>query len=232
MTSTRSATRRTGRRRGHARRGRIASRTWLTAAIVAVLALAGLALTFVRGGANTGGEPGAGQYTFEVGDPGPGTQAPAFELPSTDGGTVALDDYRGDNVLLYFQEGLMCQPCWDQLTDIEQRMDDLTAAGVDRVVSVTSDPLDALQQKVQLEGISTPVLSDRDLAVSKTYDTNAYGMMGGTHNGHSFILIGPNGQIRWRADYGGAPDYTMYLPVDNLLADLHAGLDGDTPTTE
>lgn len=30
-------------------------------------------------------------------------------------------------------------------------------------------------------------------------------------------------EIQWRADYGGAPDYTMHVAVDDLLADLKAG---------
>jgi peroxiredoxin Q/BCP len=29
--------------------------------------------------------------------------------------------------------------------------------------------------------------------------------------------------IRWRADYGGSPDYTMDVPVTRLLSDLKAG---------
>ncbi|MEK7295981.1 MAG: alkyl hydroperoxide reductase, partial [Actinomycetota bacterium] len=55
-------------------------------------------------------------------------------------------------------------------------------------------------------------------------DANSYGMMGDSTNGHSFIVVGSDGTIRWRADYGGAPDYTMYVPVPSLLADLSAGL--------
>jgi peroxiredoxin Q/BCP len=49
-------------------------------------------------------------------------------------------------------------------------------------------------------------------------------MMGRMHSGHTFIVVDEDGIIRWRADYGGAPDYTMYLPVRNLLADLQVGL--------
>ena len=45
-------------------------------------------------------------------------------------------------------------------------------------------------------------------------------MMQGTSAGHSFILVGPDGTIRWRADYGGAPDYTMFVPTERMLADL------------
>jgi hypothetical protein len=28
------------------------------------------------------------------------------------------------------------------------------------------------------------------------------------------------GIIRWRADYGGGPDYTMFLPTQKMLADV------------
>lgn len=31
--------------------------------------------------------------------------------------------------------------------------------------------------------------------------------------------------ITWRADYGGEPDYTMYVPVDDMLADLRVALE-------
>ena len=50
-------------------------------------------------------------------------------------------------------------------------------------------------------------------------------MMAGSTNGHTFIVVGPDGKIRWRADYGGAPDYTMYVPTPDLLADMRAGLE-------
>jgi hypothetical protein len=59
-----------------------------------------------------------------------------------------------------------------------------------------------------------------ELEVSRVYTTHQYGMMDGTANGHSFVLVGPDGTIDWRADYGGAPDYTMYLPTEKMLADL------------
>ncbi|MGH2658314.1 MAG: peroxiredoxin family protein [Actinomycetota bacterium] len=173
-----------------------------------------------------GGSSGGGEYAYAVGSPGPGEQAPPFELPSTDGGTFDLASMQGETVMLYFQEGLMCQPCWDQLLDIETQMDRTRALGIDRIVTVTTDPLDALRQKVADEGITTPVLSDPNLTVSQAYDTNSYGMMGNSRNGHSFIVVGPDGKILWRADYGGAPDYTMYVPVDSLIADLRQGLQG------
>ena len=182
------------------------------------------------GGSSSSGSPmgvgQAGKYAFQVGSPGPGEQAPPITLPSTNGGTFDLASLRGKTVLLYFQEGLTCQPCWDQLKDIQSNMSQFHALGIDQIVSITTDPLDALNQKVADEGLSIPVLSDRGLAVSRAYTANGYGMMGASRDGHSFILVGPDGRIRWRADYGGAPHYTMYVPVPNLIADIRVGLNG------
>jgi peroxiredoxin len=166
---------------------------------------------------------GAGGYAFQVGSPGPGQPAPQFALQSTTGGTYDLSSSRGKSVLLYFQEGLTCQPCWDQLKDIESQLERFKAVGIDQVVSITTDPLGEIQQKVADEGIVSPVLADTDMSVSESYHANNYGMMGDSRDGHSFILVGPDGVIRWRADYGGPPDFTMYLPVDSLIADIRAG---------
>src|SRR6266487_5189546 len=99
----------------------------------------------------------------------------------------------------------------------------LRAAGISNVVSITSDPVGAITQKVRDMHLSIPVASDPGLAVSHAYHANQYGMMGTSRDGHTFILVGPNGLIRWRADYGGPPKYTMFLPTSALLADIKAG---------
>ena len=92
---------------------------------------------------------------------------------------------------------------------------------ISSVSTVTStDPANLIGQKAADEKLTTPVLSDPSMQVSRVYDANSYGMMGDMRDGHSFVLIGPDGTIRWRADYGGAPDYTMFLPTQKVLADL------------
>ncbi len=166
------------------------------------------------------------KYPFQVGSPGPGEQAPSIKLQSTGGSTFNLATLRGKTVLLFFQEGLACQPCWDQLKDIESKSSLFQSLGIDKVVSITTDPLDALKQKVADEGLSTPVLSDPNFTVSQAYNANQYGMMNGSSDGHSFIIVGPDGRIRWRADYGGGPNYTMYVPIPALIADMKEGLNG------
>jgi peroxiredoxin Q/BCP len=110
------------------------------------------------------------------------------------------------------------------MTALEKSAAKVQTAGIDDIVSITSDPADLITRKTKDMGLTTPVLSDPGLKISQQYGANQYGMMGTSRDGHSFLLVGPDGTIRWRADYGGAPDYTMYVPVDKLLADLKAGV--------
>lgn len=202
-----------------------------TGAKAILLTLVGVAslgaIFFISNGGREGaGTALAGRYPFVVGDPGPGGAAPPLNLPVAGGGTFDLQAARGETVLLYFQEGAMCQPCWDQLSDIERRWDRFDEMGIDRIVSISTDPLGVLSRKGTIEGLSTPLLSDSDVRVSSSYTTNQYGMMGRGYNGHSFIVVGPDGVILWRADYGGPPQYTMYVPVPELLSDMSRGLQG------
>lgn len=106
------------------------------------------------------------------------------------------------------------------MKDLEAAASAVHAAGIDDIVSVTTQPVNLLAQKAHDEGITTPVLADTTLAVSKAYQANRYGMMGDSMDGHTFVLVGPDGKIQWRADYGGAPKYTMYVPVKQLVAEL------------
>ncbi len=206
-----------GARAGNGRRGWI-----ITTVVAAVVAVGVLYLVFQSSAPQQNAVHGRSGFTHVAGEPGVGTVAPPFTLTAGSGGQVNLADYRDKSVLLYFQEGLSCQPCWDQLKDLEQNKTALTKAGVGAVVSITTDPANLIGQKTADEKISIPVLSDPSMSVSRAYQANKYGMMGDMRDGHSFILVGPDGIIRWRADYGGAPDFTMYLPTEKMLADLAA----------
>ena len=169
-----------------------------------------------------GSPSGSASPTYVVGAPGPGKAAPQVALRGTAGAFDLASARRRGPVLLYFQEGLTCQPCWDQLKTIQLDARKFRALGVSRIVSITSDPLDALRQKTSDEGLTIPVLSDPALAVSRAYQANRYGMMGTSRDGHSFVLVGRDGVIRWRADYGGPPNYTMFVNDSALLAALRA----------
>ena len=221
MTNTKTAQRRRTSRDLRVARSRRPQ--WIAIAVVAVvIAVVGvLFAVYQRSQPQQTATGSASAYQHTVGQPGIGAVAPAFTLPATSGGQLSLASFRDRTVLLYFQEGLTCQPCWDQLTDLERNEPAMKKAGVDAIVSITTDPIDLLKQKATDEKLSTPVLSDPDLTVSQAYQANQYGMMGNSRDGHSFVLVGSDGRIQWRADYGGAPNYTMFVPTQNLLADLN-----------
>jgi peroxiredoxin len=189
---------------------------------IVVVALVALFLIYQNSQGSKDSATGGSGFKHVSGQPGAGTAAPAFTLTSSSGAQVASTSFGGKSVLLYFQEGLSCQPCWDQIKDLEKNQAALTSAGVDEVVSITTDPANLIAQKVSDEKLSTTVLSDPTMGVSQAYSANKFGMMGDMRDGHSFVLVGSDGTIRWRADYGGAPDYTMFLPTQKMLTDLTA----------
>lgn len=194
--------------------------------LFAIFSRSNAASTSTQGTTNAGGGSGgggSGKYVYQAGDPGIGKAAPSISLASSSGAPWSLQAQQGKTVLLYFQEGVGCQPCFDQIKAIEADPSFLRDLGVDQLVSITGSPAGQIAQKTADMGISTTVLSDADLAVSRTYHANDFGMMGDMADGHTFILVGPDGRIRWRADYGGKPNYTMFVPPDQLRADLRAG---------
>jgi peroxiredoxin Q/BCP len=201
--------------------------------IVAILVVVGLIGLFAIYKSNSSGAAAASDR-YDVGSPGIGAAAPEFQLPdatapAAGGGgpaTTRLSDYRGKTVLLYFHEGLGCQPCWDQIRDLQNNPAALRAMGVDQLLTITSGPLDLVAQKMHDDGLTAPALVDTNLAVSTQYQANRYGMMGTSRDGHSFVLVGPDGKIDWRADYGGPPRFTMYVAPDQLAGDLRAGRQG------
>lgn len=205
-----------------ARRPRLLSRrlgplpVWaiLTAA-VGLIAIIGIAAVNTLSGAS-----GGPKIRYDVGQPGVGQIAPDFQLASATGGPFRLSDQRGKQVLLYFHEGLMCAPCWQQVGDIQAELAGFESLGIDEIAAISVDPLSAQQQRAQVQGIKIPALVDAERVVSTEYDALSYGMMGGSLPGHTFILVGPDGTIRWRADYGGPPDFRMYVPTETLLAEL------------
>lgn len=234
-------TARSGRRSRHPQRQARGFSRWLgpvpvwlalgvTAAAVVVIAVAA-ANTMSGAGDLAASSHGASSndaplLRYDVGQPGVGAEAPDFALPAGAAGTFRLSEQRGKDVLLYFHEGMMCAPCWKQIDDIEADLAKFRELGVDEIAAISLDPADAQQQRAELRGISFPVLSDSDRAVSELYDALSYGMMGGATPGHTFVLVGPDGTIGWRADYGGPPDFTMYVPNATVLAELRRAMAG------
>ena len=87
--------------------------------------------------------------------------APEFRLPTANGGYVSLTEFKGSSILIFFNEGAACEPCWRQTVEL-QNSPELTRMRVALVV-VTADPVDHLQPIVNQYGIRVPVASDISL---------------------------------------------------------------------
>ena len=101
-----------------------------------------------------------------------GDPAPAFTLPSADGQPLALSDYAGKRVIVYFYPAAMTPGCTTQAIDFTAASDSLSAAGLE-VVGISPDSPEKLVQFRQQQSIDFPLLSDADRSTLTAY--GAYG---------------------------------------------------------
>ncbi|GMQ93817.1 MAG: hypothetical protein BMS9Abin12_1297 [Acidimicrobiia bacterium] len=137
--------------------------------------------------------------------------APAFDLPTTDGSRVSLEGVLADGpALLYFAMGVGCDICFYQIPEINQALAD---KGI-TLVPIMVEPVPMVAAEARRLGVTTPILIDADLAVSRAYDMiGVYGHQNTPT--HSFAMVDQDGQITRRLDY---PD--VFVPLEALLADL------------
>jgi peroxiredoxin len=94
-----------------------------------------------------------------------GTLAPAFTLPRLEGGTLSLEEYRGQRVLLVFSDP-HCGPCdllSPQLEQLHRRTPDV------QVVMISRGEVEANRQKVHHHQLTFPVVLQRTWEVSRLY---------------------------------------------------------------
>src|SRR3989304_6539171 len=139
-----------------------------------------------------------------------GDAAPDFRLPTANGGYVSLTEFKGSSILIFFNEGAACEPCWRQTVEL-QNSPELTRMRVALVV-VTADPVDHLQPIVNQYGISVPVASDISLDMAAAYNA----LSGGKKPSYAFILVGPDGTIEWR--YDATNNNGKYISTQELIA--------------
>src|SRR3990167_6990896 len=49
-----------------------------------------------------------------------GDSALSFSLLASNGSEISLAQYQGKPIILYFNEGVGCQPCWQQIINLEK----------------------------------------------------------------------------------------------------------------
>lgn len=147
-----------------------------------------------------------------------GKQAPDFSLESIDGKTIKLSDYRGKNVVLFFNEGTMCYPaCWDQMValgnDARFNTGDVVAFSV--VVDQKSEWEKIIRRVPQLS--KAKILFDTTRAVSSAYDVLSLpsSMHPGSYPGHTYFIIDKELIVRYIFD-----DPKMAIRNDLLISEL------------
>ena len=94
-----------------------------------------------------------------------GTPAPAFRLPRLDGGELALEDLRGNRVLLVFSDP-HCGPCEalaPQLEQLHREQPEL------RVVMISRGEPEENRAKVKAHGLTYPVVLQQQWEISRRY---------------------------------------------------------------
>jgi peroxiredoxin len=149
-----------------------------------------------------------------------GTPVPSFSEKDVEtGATITSESLSQGKTLIFFSEGVMCQACFQQIKGLEDIGAKLSKRGI-RLVSVTPDSKDELQNAIAQYDIRTPMISDSDRNMSAAFNTLGKGMHGDTP-GHAFVLMS-HGKVLWYRDYWLPPTRSMYVEPEKILADMPA----------
>jgi peroxiredoxin Q/BCP len=126
-----------------------------------------------------------------------GDVAPDFRLPGPEGDEVALSDFRGRHLVVYFYPAAGTPGCTKQACDFRDSLAELNDAGF-AVVGISPDKPAKLAKFVADEGLTFPLLSDESREVLTAW--GAYGEKqnyGRTVMGviRSTFVVDPDGKI-------------------------------------
>ena len=135
--------------------------------------------------------------TLNVGDP-----APDFQMPADGGGNVALGDYRGRKLVLYFYPRDDTPGCTTEAQAFRDALDGFERAGA-AILGVSPDTPAKHDRFKAKHALTFPLGSDGDHAVAEAYGVWVEKRMyGRTYMGieRSTFLIGEDGRIAqiWR----------------------------------
>jgi peroxiredoxin Q/BCP len=131
-----------------------------------------------------------------------GAKAPGFRLPRDGGDSVALADFAGQKLVLFFYPRADTPGCTREAIDFTRLKDAFAASGT-AVLGVSADTVKAQESFRNKHELSIPLISDEKHEMLEAY--GAWGeksMYGRTFLGilRTTVLIGANGKIAkiWR----------------------------------
>lgn len=97
-----------------------------------------------------------------------GDKAPAISLPSGDGKTLSLRDFRGKKIVLYFYPKDKTPGCTKEACSFQENLSVLKKKGA-VVLGVSADSADSHARFASKYDLSFPLLSDEKKTVIKAY---------------------------------------------------------------
>lgn len=98
----------------------------------------------------------------------PGSEAPAFTLPATDGMEVSLETLKGRKVVLYFYPKDNTQGCTLEAQDFQALRKEFEAADT-TIIGVSPDPMKSHDKFRAKYGLEFPLASDETKAMLEAY---------------------------------------------------------------
>jgi thioredoxin-dependent peroxiredoxin len=127
----------------------------------------------------------------------PGAKAPNFQLPRDGGGILALDDFKGKKLVLYFYPKADTPGCTTEAKAFSA-LHDAFARTNTAVVGVSADTVKAQDAFKGKHKLTTPLASDESHRMLEAYGVwGEKSMYGRTYMGitRTTFLIGPDGHI-------------------------------------
>lgn len=127
----------------------------------------------------------------------PGSQAPDFTLPTDDGGSVTLSQFKGSKVIVYFYPAALTPGCTKQACDFTAAFPELDVEGY-HVIGISPDTPEKLARFRNKHDLTITLASDPDKTALLAY--GAFGekkMYGRTFDGviRSTFVIDEAGRI-------------------------------------
>ncbi|KKT11700.1 MAG: hypothetical protein UV89_C0011G0022 [candidate division WWE3 bacterium GW2011_GWB2_43_22] len=137
---------------------------------------------------------------------------------SENGETTTLSSLKGKNVVLFFNEGLMCYPaCWDQIAAFGKDTEFTAKNTV--VLTIVTDPKKDWKGAVEKmpDLAKATVLLDTNRKVSVAYKMLSLpsSMHRGQTPGHTYVVIDKEGIVRYVRD-----DVQMAIRNQELLGEI------------
>lgn len=147
-----------------------------------------------------------------------GKSMPDIQLVDKDGKTYRIADFRGKNIVLFFNEGLMCYPaCWNQIAAFgsDARFNSAQTQAISVVVDAPDDWKRAVNKMPELAKATTMFDNNANASRQLGILTTASSMHRGSLPGHTYIVLDKVGVVQYVFD-----DPNMAVANDMLFGKI------------